>query len=90
MATNKRIKYRLCGYVLPPWLPVAKRLDGAMLPYHLSQQHPNQVGPYLERMRIKDIGTVAAEGRHKQWRTRRYFERLQPGMTAWDNATILI
>ncbi len=32
-----------------------------MLLYHLGQQHPDQVGPYLDRMRTEDIGTVAAE-----------------------------
>jgi hypothetical protein len=33
----------------------------AMLLYHLSQQHPDHVGPYLERMRTECIATVAAE-----------------------------
>jgi len=28
---------------------------------HLSQQHPDQVRPYLARMRTEDIATVAAE-----------------------------
>ena len=32
-----------------------------ILPYHLSQQHPDQVEPYLERMRTECIATVAAE-----------------------------
>jgi hypothetical protein len=32
-----------------------------MLLYHLGQDHPDQVGPYLERMRTKDIATVAGE-----------------------------
>jgi hypothetical protein len=32
-----------------------------MLLYHLSQQHPDQAGPCLERMRTEDIATVAAE-----------------------------
>jgi hypothetical protein len=40
---------------------VAQRLDSAMLLYHLSQQHPGQVGPYLERMRTECIATSAAE-----------------------------
>jgi hypothetical protein len=40
---------------------VAQQLDSAMLRYHLSQQHPDQVGPYLKRMRTKNIATVAAE-----------------------------
>ena len=29
--------------------------------YHLSQCHPDQVRPLLERMRTADIATVAAE-----------------------------
>jgi hypothetical protein len=32
-----------------------------MLLYYLSQQHPDQVVPYLERMRTEDIGTVVVE-----------------------------
>jgi hypothetical protein len=32
-----------------------------MLLHHLSQQHPDQVGPYLRRMETEDIATVAAE-----------------------------
>jgi hypothetical protein len=29
--------------------------------HDLSHHHPDQVGPYLERMRTEDIATVAAE-----------------------------
>jgi hypothetical protein len=58
---HKRYRCRFCGHDLPAWLPVAKRPNGAMLLYHLSQQHPDRVGPYLDRMRTEDIGTVAAE-----------------------------
>jgi len=47
--------------MLPAWLPVAKRPEGSMLLYHLGQHHPDQVGPYLERMRTECITTVAAE-----------------------------
>jgi hypothetical protein len=32
-----------------------------MLLDHLSQQHPDQVGPYLERMRTGCVATVAVE-----------------------------
>jgi hypothetical protein len=32
-----------------------------MLLYHFSQYHPDQVGPYLERMRTECIATVAVE-----------------------------
>jgi hypothetical protein len=37
------------------------RPDGAMLLYHVRQQLPDQVGPYLERMRTERIATVAAD-----------------------------
>jgi hypothetical protein len=47
--------------MLLTWLPVAKRPNGVMLLQHLRQHHPDQVGPYLERMRTEDIATVAAE-----------------------------
>jgi hypothetical protein len=56
---SRRYRCRFCGVTLPAWLPVAKRPDGAMLLYHLSQQHPDEIGPYLERMRTEDIGMVA-------------------------------
>jgi hypothetical protein len=58
---HKHYRCRYCGATLPAWLPVPKRPDGATLPYHLSLQHPNQVGPYLGRMWTEDIGTAAAE-----------------------------
>ena len=32
-----------------------------MLLYHLSQQHPDRVRPYLECIRTEEIGTVEAE-----------------------------
>jgi hypothetical protein len=52
---------RYCGWVLPAWLPEAKRPDGPMLLNHLSTMHPAEVGPYLDRVRTEDIGTMAAE-----------------------------
>jgi hypothetical protein len=52
---------RCCGFVLPAWLPMAKRPNGAMLLYHLGDRHPSEVGPYLKRMETEDIGTVATE-----------------------------
>jgi hypothetical protein len=61
MTTRKRFKCRFCGHGLPAWLPVAQRLDGALLLNHLSAMHPDQVGPYLDRMATEDIATVAAE-----------------------------
>jgi hypothetical protein len=47
--------------MLPAWLPVPQVPNGAMLLYHLSQQHSDEIGPYLERMRTEDMGTVAAQ-----------------------------
>jgi hypothetical protein len=61
MTTRKRFKCRFCSHILPAWLLVAKRPDGTMLLGHLSQRHPNQVGPYLERMRTECITTVVVE-----------------------------
>ena len=58
---HKHYRCRYCGAILPAWLPVAKRPEGSMLLYHLGQNHPDQVGPYLERMRTECITTVAAE-----------------------------
>jgi hypothetical protein len=49
------------AYFIALWLPVAKRPNGAMLLGHLSQAHPTEVGPYLERMRREGIATEAAE-----------------------------
>ena len=40
---------------------MAQRPEGAMPLSCLSQDHPDQVGPYIERIRTEDIGTVAAE-----------------------------
>ena len=58
---HQHYRCRVCGATLPAWLPAAKRPNGAMLLGHLSQQHPDRAGSYLERMRTEDIGTVAAE-----------------------------
>jgi hypothetical protein len=57
----KRYRCRFCGLKLNAWLPVAKRPESSMLLYHLGQQHPEEVGPYLERLETECISTVAAE-----------------------------
>jgi hypothetical protein len=54
MAANTRFKYRFCDHVLPAWLPVAMRLDGAMLLHHLGQHHPDKVNFYLDQMRTDE------------------------------------
>jgi hypothetical protein len=61
MTVRRRYRCHLYSHVLPAWLPVAKRPNGAMPPYHLSQEHPDHVGLYPERMRTECIATVAAE-----------------------------
>jgi hypothetical protein len=61
MAQACRSHCCFCGAILPGWLPAAKRPDGAMLFGHLSQQHPDQLRLYPERMRTQDIATVATE-----------------------------
>jgi hypothetical protein len=59
--TTRRYRCRFCGVVLPAWLPVFQRPNGAMLIQHLSARHPTEVGPYLTRMRTEDINTVVVE-----------------------------
>jgi hypothetical protein len=61
MPTRKRYRCRYCGALLPAWLPVAKRPEGAMLLYHLGQHHPEEVEPSLARLATECISTVAAE-----------------------------
>jgi hypothetical protein len=62
MITRKRYRCRLCGAVLPAWIPVFEEPNGSMLLNHLSQQHPDRVGAYLARMhRDEDIPPVALE-----------------------------
>src|SRR5262245_52293517 len=57
----RHVRCRLCGIVLPGWLPVPNAPDGAMLLSHLSRRHRGEVQPLLERMATEDIGTVAME-----------------------------
>jgi hypothetical protein len=40
---------------------VAKKPEGSVLLYHLSQHHPDQVGSYLRRMETECITTVVVE-----------------------------
>jgi hypothetical protein len=54
MTTHRRYRCRYCGVVLPAWYPVLQAPNGAMLLHHLSQDHPDQVGPYLDQMRTDD------------------------------------
>jgi hypothetical protein len=58
---QKRSRGRFCGRVLPAWLSVAQRPNGALLLGHLGDMHSDQVGPSLTRMEREDIAPVAAE-----------------------------
>jgi hypothetical protein len=58
----KRFTCKLCGAVLPAWLPVPQEPNGAMLLHHLGRQHPDQIKGYLDRIHTTDdIASVAAE-----------------------------
>jgi hypothetical protein len=58
----KRFTCRVCGLILPAWLPVAQDPDGALLLAHLGQRHPDRVKAYLDRIHDEtDITPVAAE-----------------------------
>jgi hypothetical protein len=55
---QKRYRCRFCGTHFNAWLPAIKAVDGAMLLYHLGQQHRTEIGRYLDQMRSSnDIGT---------------------------------
>jgi hypothetical protein len=54
MRSTQRYRCRYCGVLLPAWLPAARRLDGALLLGHLAQDHPDQVGAYLDQMPTDD------------------------------------
>jgi hypothetical protein len=62
MTPQKHYCCRLCGRVLHAWLSMPGEPNGAMLLHHLSYQHPDQVGAYLDRMhRTEDITPVLME-----------------------------
>jgi hypothetical protein len=56
MTPRRRYRCTFCGVLLPAWLAVAERPNGAMLLGHLGQDHPDQVGPVP--------GAHADRGRH--------------------------
>ena len=61
MTSRRRYRCRFCSVLLPAWLPVAKRPEGSMLLYHLSQHHLEAAGPYLQRMETESIDRVLSE-----------------------------
>jgi hypothetical protein len=61
MSPKRQYRCRVCGLLLPAWLPVAKRPDSAMLLHHLGDLHSDQAGPYLRRMETETIDVVPME-----------------------------
>jgi hypothetical protein len=59
-SSQRHYRCRFCGLVLPAWLPVAQRLDSAMLLGHLGR-HQEQAQPYHRRMETECIDTVLGE-----------------------------
>jgi hypothetical protein len=60
--TRKRFRCRFCGQILNAWQPLFQEPDGTMLLGHLSRNHPDQVGRYLDQMHTtEDITLVAAQ-----------------------------
>jgi hypothetical protein len=60
------VRCRLCGVILPGWLPMFNRPDGALLLSHLSRAHPVELTPLRERMATEDIGPVAMARRRRR------------------------
>jgi hypothetical protein len=59
---SETLSLSLLRSILHAWYPVPPHLNGTMLLAHLSQDHPDQVGCYLDQMRgSEDIGEVAAQ-----------------------------
>jgi hypothetical protein len=61
MTPELHYRCRFCGHDLPAWLPVARRLDSAMLLHHLGVMHSTEAGPYLRRMEREPIDAVLLE-----------------------------
>jgi hypothetical protein len=62
MPPRKRYRCRYCGLLFNAWLPWAKAPNGVLLFGHLSQHHPDRMGPYRARLAAgEDITAVAAE-----------------------------
>jgi hypothetical protein len=58
----KPYRCRFYGMMLPAWLPVLQKPDGAVLLGQLSRQHPTELGPFLEQMHTpEDLAPVVAQ-----------------------------
>jgi hypothetical protein len=61
MPTRKRYRCRWCGASFNAWLPWVKAPNAALLLGHLSQEHMDELRPYLVRMETEDIAPVVVE-----------------------------
>ena len=52
--TGQSMRCRFCGRILPAWVPVQRKYDGAVLLHHFGQSHPTEVGRFLDQMHTTD------------------------------------
>jgi hypothetical protein len=55
------VRCRVCGFVLPGWLPISNVPNSAMLLHHLGNDHLAEAKPYLVRMETEEIDEVVME-----------------------------
>jgi hypothetical protein len=55
------VRCRLCGAILPSWLPVANVPHATLLMEHLDRRHPAEFAPLLQRMATEDLEMVAMD-----------------------------
>jgi hypothetical protein len=59
---SSQVRCRLCGEVVPGWLPIQNRPAGDILQYHLSTCHPAEARAYGDRvLDTKDLGPIFME-----------------------------
>jgi hypothetical protein len=58
---SKHVRCRLCGVILPGWLPITNAPECAMLLHHLRVYHLAEAKPYLQRMETEDLDAVVME-----------------------------
>jgi hypothetical protein len=58
---SKHVRCRLCGVVLPGWLPIPNAPECAMLLHHLGAEHLAEAQPSLVRMETEEIDTVVMD-----------------------------
>jgi hypothetical protein len=51
---QKRFRCRFCGVTFSAWLAVPGEPDGALLLHHITQSHPAELTPFLDRMHTTD------------------------------------